>query len=120
MVIIPTIITTQFPFIQNFTVTSFNYAHARHRHYLVITGTMDVLFTDEAREKFGYEDGNFYWFNEWWQNQVGAKYGPFRLVSITWTLIEHTETQDTLGFEVVLALRRGWTRWFWRVFWRTA
>lgn len=102
-VIIPVIIAARFPFIQNFTATSYNY----DGEYLTVTGTMDVLFTDEAWEKFGYRDGNFYWFNEWWQNQIGETYGPFRLVSITWNLIEHTETHDTLGFEVVLTLKRG-------------
>jgi len=36
---------------------------------------MDVLFTDEAWAEFGYKDGNFCWFNEWWQNQTGNTYG---------------------------------------------
>lgn len=102
-VIIPVIIAARFPFIQNFNVTSANYKGG----YLIVTGTMNVLFTDEAWAKFGYKDGNFYWFNEWWQNQIGSTYGPFKLVSITWVLIEHTETHDKLGFEIVLTLRHG-------------
>lgn len=103
MFIIPIIISARFPFIQKLTVTSYDY----DGRYLAVTGTMDVLLDEEAWVEFGYKEGNFYWFNEWWQDQVGNKFGPFRLVSITWTLLEHTETHDRLGFEMLLTLRRG-------------
>jgi hypothetical protein len=31
--------------------------------------------------------------------------GPFRLVSMTWILIKHTDTYDKLGFTLVLERR---------------
>jgi hypothetical protein len=101
--IVPIIIASRFPFLQNLTVTSYTFAG----DCLVVTGTVEVVLTEEAWTKFGYRDGNFYWFNEWWQQQGGMAYGPVRLVSIEWTLLEHTESYDRLGFEAVLTLRRG-------------
>jgi len=97
-VVIPAIIMARYPFIQNLAVTSLNYENG----YLIFSGVMDVYFTDEAWAEFGYKNGNFYWFNQWWQDQVGNRYGPFKLVSITWKIIEHTETYDKLGFVIVL------------------
>jgi hypothetical protein len=102
-VIIPVIFAARFPFLQNFEATSYSFLG----NYLVVTGTVEVPFTEAAWTEFGYRDGNFYWFNEWWQQQAGTVYGPVRLVSITWTLLEHTESYDRLGFEAVLTLRRG-------------
>jgi hypothetical protein len=101
-VIIPIIIAARFPFLQNFTVTSYNY----DGRYLIVTGTVDVALTEKAWTEFGYKGGNFYYFNEWWQNQAGNKFGPFQLVSITWTLLEHTNTYDKLAFELVLTFHK--------------
>lgn len=97
-VIIPAIVMARYPFIQNLNPTSLNYENG----YLIINGTMDVQFTDQAWTEFGYKDGNFNCFNTWWQDQIGNTYGPFKLVSITWTLLEHTENYDKLSFQVVL------------------
>ncbi len=102
MFIIPIIITIRYPFIQNMEITSCRF----RGKYLTVTGTMEVLLNDQAWTEFGYKEDNFYWFNEWWQDQVGHRFGPFRLVSVNWTLIEHTEARDTLAFEIVLAFRR--------------
>lgn len=98
LLVFPAIIMARYPFIQNLSVASLNYEGG----YLVISGTMDVYFTDQAWAEFGYKDSNFYWFNEWWQDQIGNRYGPFKLVSITWDIIVHTETYDRLAFVVVL------------------
>jgi hypothetical protein len=89
--------------LQDFEVTSYSFSG----DYLMVTGTVEVPFTEAAWTEFGYRDGNFYWFSEWWQQQGDIPIGPFRLVSITWTLLEHTESYDRLGFEAVLTLRRG-------------
>ncbi len=97
-VIIPAIIMARYPFIQNLTVTSVSYESG----YVVISGTMRVQFTGQAWTDFGYKDGNFYWFNEWWQEQVGETHGAFKLVSIRWAFIEHTGTYDKLGFVITL------------------
>lgn len=101
-IVIPLVIMLRFPFIQDLTVTSVTYENGK----FVITGTIKVLLSDEAWAQFGYKDGNFYWFNEWWQTEApGMTKGPFRLVSVTWTLIEHTEAYDRLGFTLVLERR---------------
>lgn len=99
--IIPAIIMARYPFIQNFTATSLTYENG----YLIVSGTLDVYFREQAWNDFGYKKGNFDWFNEWWQNQVGNRYGPFTLVSINWNLIEETETHDKLSFLIVLEPR---------------
>ena len=101
-IVIPMVIMLRFPFIQDLTVTSVTYQNGR----LIVTGSMKVLFTDEAWIQFGYKEGNFDWFNEWWQTEApGMTKGPFRLVSLTWILIEHTEAYDKLGFTMVLERR---------------
>lgn len=98
-IVIPLVIMLRFPFIQDLTVTSVTYENGK----FVITGTIKVLLSDEAWAQFGYKDGNFYWFNEWWQTEApGMTKGPFRLVSMTWILIEHTEVYDELSFTIVL------------------
>jgi len=98
-VIIPAIIMARYPFIQNLTVTSFNYKNGQ----LIVTGTMDVYFTDQAWEQFGYKDGNFYWFNEWWQEHEGnLRFGAIRLVDVEWTLLEPHETYNKLAFTAVV------------------
>lgn len=100
-VIIPAVIMSQYPFIKNLAFTSLQYESG----YLIINGTMDVQFTDQAWTEFGYKKDNFYWFDAYWQEQIGNRYGPFELVAITWTLIEHTETFDRLSFQIVLEPR---------------
>ena len=102
-VIIPIIIAARFPFLQNLTVTSYAFAG----DCLVVTGTLEVALTEEAWTEFGYRDGNFPWFDAWWEQQEGNVYGPVRLISIEWTLLEHTESYDRLGFEAVLTMRPG-------------
>jgi hypothetical protein len=102
LVVMPMVIMLRYSFIQDLTVTPVTYQNGQ----FIITGTMKVLFTDEAWSQFGYKDGNFEWFNEWWQTEApGMTMGPFRLVSMTWILIEHTETYDRLEFILVLERR---------------
>ena len=103
MIVFPMIIAARFPFLQNFEVTSYSLVG----DHLVVTGTVEVPFTDQAWEEFGYRDGNFPWFDAWWEQQEGNMYGPVRLISIEWTLLEHTESYDRLGFEAILTMRRG-------------
>ena len=101
-IVVPMVIMVRYPFIQDLTVTSVTYQNEQ----MIITGTMTVLFTDEAWSQFGYKDGNFDWFNEWWHTEApGMTKGPFRLVSMTWNLIEHTEAYDMLRFTLVLERR---------------
>jgi hypothetical protein len=103
LIVIPMVIMLRYPFIQDLTVTSVTPQNGQ----IIITGTVKVLLTDEAWTQFGYKDGNFEWFNEWWQTEApGMTKGPFRLVSMTWILNEHTETYDELRFTLVLE-RRG-------------
>ena len=103
LIVIPVVIMLRYSFIQDLTVTSVTCQNGQ----IVITGTMKVLLTDEAWTQFGYKDGNFEWFNGWWQTEApGMTRGPFRLVLMTWTLINHTEAYDELGFTLVLE-RRG-------------
>lgn len=102
LAVIPAIIMARYPFIQNLTVTSYNYESGQ----LTVTGTMDVYFTDQAWEQFGYKDDNFYWFNEWWQEQEGNLwFGAIKLVDIEWTLLEQHETYDKLAFTAVVELK---------------
>ncbi len=98
LVIIPAIIMARYPFIQDLGVTDLSF----DGEYLHVYGTVKVQLTEEAWTEFGYKDGNFHWFNEWWQEQVGNKYGPFTLISIEWTVLERTETYHKLSFNVVL------------------
>lgn len=102
VIVIPMVIMLRYPFIQDLTVTSVTYQNGQ----IVINGTMKVLFTDEAWTQFGYKDDNFDWFNKWWQTEApGMTMGPFRLVLMNWTLIEHKEAYDKLGFTLVLERR---------------
>jgi hypothetical protein len=98
-IIIPAIIMSRYPFIQNLTVTSFNYVNGQ----LIVNGTMDVYFSDQTWEQFGYKDDNFDYFNQWWeQNEGDLRFGAIKLVDITWTLLEEHETYDKLEFTAVL------------------
>ena len=98
-IIVPAIIMSRYSFVQNLTVTSFNYADGQ----LIVNGTMDVYFSDQAWEQFGYKDGNFGYFNQWWEDNEGnLRFGAIKLVDITWTLLEEHETYDKLGFTAVL------------------
>jgi len=98
LVVVPMVIMLRYPFIKDAAVTSVNYDDGQ----IVVTGTVKVLFTDEAWTEFGYKDGNFYHFDKWWQEEApGLKCARLRLVSAEWVLIEHTDTYDVLGFTMV-------------------
>jgi len=102
MVVVPMVIMLRYPFIKDLTVAPASYQGGR----VIVTGTLTVWFTDDAWSQFGYKDDNFAWFAEWWEEEFsGAKVGPFRLVSVSWSLLEHTATHDRLGFVAVLELR---------------
>jgi hypothetical protein len=96
--VVPAIIMARYPFIRNLTVTSVNYT----KGCVIVTGTMDVLFTKQAWTEFGYKNGNFYWFNLYWQHQVGKTFWHCKLVAIHWTLVKHTPKYDKLAFIIVL------------------
>lgn len=98
LVIIPAIIMVRYPFIQDLSVPGLSFDGKS----LQVSGTFKVQLTEEAWTEFGYQDGNFHWFNEWWQEQVGNRYGPFTLISVEWTVLERTETHHKLGFTIVL------------------
>jgi hypothetical protein len=95
----------RYPFIKNLQITSISGSNNR----LTITGILKVLFTREAWREFGYKRGNFYWFNKYWQDQVGktVQFGNWhlKLLAIKWTLLEHEARYDKLGFVLVLANR---------------
>jgi hypothetical protein len=106
LAVIPMVIMSRYPFIKDMTITSTNVDPATG--YVTAQGTMKVMFTNDAWTQFGYKDDNFYWFNKWWQEEApGITYGPFRIVSATWTLVEHTENYDKLEFTIVLAKAHG-------------
>lgn len=98
VVIIPAIIMVRYSFIQDLSVTGLSF----DGKYLHVSGMFKVQLTEEAWTEFGYQDGDFYWFNEWWQEQVGNRYRHFALMSIEWTVLEHTETHHKLGFTLIL------------------
>jgi hypothetical protein len=97
--IVVSLILMQYPYVHNPVVTQMYMAD---RNILVIKGTLEIDFTHPEI----YHKGNFYWFNDWWQQQVGKTYGPYRLVAITWTLLEEGETSDKLGFELRLKFEK--------------
>lgn len=100
--VVPMVIMLRYSFIKDFEVASVSHSGGQ----VVVSGTLRVLFTDEAWTEFGYKDGNFYWFNKWWQEEApGMTYARLRLVSAEWVLIEHTETYDVLGFTMVWELK---------------
>lgn len=102
MVVIPMVIMLRYPFIKDLSVATVDYQGG----HIIVTGTFRVLLTDQAWSEFGYKDGNFEWFNKWWQDEApGIDVGPFRIVSVTWTLVEHTATYDKLAFAAVLEVR---------------
>ena len=101
-IVVPMVVMLRYSFIKDFEVTSVDY----HGGQITVSGTVRVLFTDEAWTEFGYKDGNFYWFNKWWQEEAhGMIYARFRLVSAEWVLIEHTDAYDVLGFTMVWELK---------------
>jgi len=102
LVVMPMVIMLRYPFVQDLTVDSVSYQSGR----FVVVGTLKVVFTDDAWIEFGYKDGNFFWFDKWWRDEApGTAFGPFRLVSMSWTLLEHAETYDRLAFVMVLEKR---------------
>lgn len=102
MVVVPMVIMLRYPFIRDLAVTAADYQGG----HVIVTGTLTVLLTDQAWSEFGYKDGNFEWFAKWWQEEAyGIDVGPFRIVSVTWTLVEHAATYDKLGFVAVLEVR---------------
>ncbi len=99
-VLVPMVIATvlvQFPYVHNIAVT--NMQMIGHKT-LVVRGTLDIDYSHPEV----YDRGNFEWFNAWWQDQVGRRFGPVRLLAITWTLLEEGETSAKLGFVLVLEL----------------
>jgi hypothetical protein len=89
----------QYPFIRGLQVSYVGFQNGN----IVVYGTMRVYFTPLAWTEFGYKAGNFYWFNLWWQTKaLGMPVGCFKLVSMKWTLVEHTENYDVLNFVMVL------------------
>lgn len=100
--VVPMVVMLRYSFIKDAEVTSVSYNGGQ----ITVSGTVGVFFTDEAWTEFGYKDGNFYWFNKWWQEEApGLTCARFRLVSAEWTLLEHTETYDLLSFTMVVELR---------------
>lgn len=102
MVVVPMVIMLRYPFVRDLVVTAADYQGGQ----VIVTGTLTVQLTDQAWSEFGYKDGNFEWFAKWWQDEApGVDVGPFRIVSVTWTLVEHTATYDKLAFVAVLEVR---------------
>jgi hypothetical protein len=68
---------------------------------IVVTGQVQMWFTD-AKGDYPRVPNEFYYFNAWWQNQIGRSYCGFTLVSIQWTLLQETQNYDLLGFTATL------------------
>jgi hypothetical protein len=103
LIVAPMVVMLRYPFIKDAAVTSVSL----HGGQIIVSGTVRVLFTDEAWTEFGYKDGNFDWFSKWWQEEApGLTHARLRLVSAEWVIIEHTEAYDVLGFTMVLELKK--------------
>jgi hypothetical protein len=94
-----------YPFIKDLRLTSFS----MNGNTVTVSGTMDVHFTPQAWNDFGYKPNNFYYFNAWWQAEVGKViYQSGRteviLKSVTWTVLEHTATYDRLSFKFTVEI----------------
>lgn len=106
LVVIPMVIMNRYPFIKDMNINSANVDPTTG--YITVQGTMKVTFTNDAWTQFGYKNDNFYWFNKWWQEDApGTTYGPFKIISATWTLTEHAENYDKLEFTITLAKTHG-------------
>ena len=88
------ILMSQYPCIKNIKVESVEIYGGR----VHITG---VLTLDYSQPKT-YHEGNFYYFDSWWQTQEGSVYNGFRIVSVDWTLLKETPSQSKLRFNLVL------------------
>ncbi len=71
------------------------------------SGSVDIHYKNpQAWTDFGYKEGNFYFFNQYWQSQVGNTFTfagvTAKLVGITIVLAGHTQSSDHLVFTVKL------------------
>ncbi len=71
------------------------------------SGSVDIIYRNpQAWRDFGYKDGNFYFFNQYWENQVGNTFTfagvSAKLVDISITLDGHFQSHDHLLFTVKL------------------
>ena len=94
-VMLPAVIMSLYPNIHNLTITDIKLLS---NGQVQIAGTLEIDFT----KPYIYKGGNFYWFNLWWQSQVGRSFGKVHLVSVEWTLLESTPTYDKLSFTIIL------------------
>jgi hypothetical protein len=74
---------------------------------VTIIGSVDIHYKNpQAWRDFGYKDGNFQYFYQYWQDQEGKTFTyagiSAKLLDITIVLAEHTPSKDHLEFTIVL------------------
>jgi hypothetical protein len=83
------------------------YAKNINLRIVTVVGSVDIKYKNpQAWTEFGYKDGNFYYFEQYWQNQIGKTFSyagiTATLVFISIELDKHTPSYDHLLFTVKL------------------
>jgi len=76
---------------------------------VTVVGSVDILYKNpRAWRDFGYKDGNFNYFYQYWQDQEGKTFRyagvTAKLLDITIVLAKHTLSEDNLYFKIVLEI----------------
>jgi hypothetical protein len=76
---------------------------------ITVSGSVDILYKNpQAWKEFGYKDGNFNYFYQYWQNQEQKTFTyagvDAKLIDITIVLAGHTQSKDHLEFTIVLQI----------------
>ncbi|NLD65556.1 MAG: hypothetical protein GX648_03180 [Crenarchaeota archaeon] len=104
--IVATAVMTQFPFIDNLTITPVDVS--KNGKEITVSVTCDVYFTEEAWSTFRYKDGSFPYMSDWWEQHEGKKFSfmgyTAKLVDVDFTLLEHTSEYDRIKAVVTLKL----------------
>jgi hypothetical protein len=93
--VIPQLVMMTYPSVQNIKITSVTYS----KGCIVISGTLNMYYNSTIYPNVPNE---FFYFNQYWQKQVGRSYYGVTLVAINWTLLQHTPTHDKLSFTITL------------------
>ena len=96
------------PYAKNLVITSVSFPAS---DTVLVTGSVDIDFKDhKAWKEFGYKDGNFQYFRDYWVAQATAKalfsYNgvTVRLLDIDWTQTQLDKNHDRLTFMIKVQL----------------
>jgi len=91
------------PYAKNLEITGVNW----DGDTVHVTGSVDIEFKNhKAWTEFGYKDGNFQYFHDYWVTQATEKalfsYNgvTVRLLEMDWTLAQHYKNYDHLLFTI--------------------